>query len=295
MNLDNLTLSLTALSVGISTCSLFYVVILSNNSIPEDDREFKDPLPLFLRLIWPLVRTVAYFFCSNLPYSYLKKLEDRLRKTGVSYLLIAEEFIALRIIISILVLLTGIVAMTITDYKNSIMYMILPLLGFIYPDIWLHDVRKRRFTSVLKTLPVYLDFITMSVEAGLNFAGAMEQARQKGPPGPLKNEFAIVLRDLRSGLTRERALRRMGERLAIPAVTSFINAVIQSEKMGASMANTLRIQAEQRRNERFQYAEKKAMEAPVKLVGPLVLFIFPTTFIVLAFPVVMKFLHEGIF
>ena len=87
----------------------------------------------------------------------------------------------------------------------------------------------------------------------------------------------------------------MAERLDIHEVTSFVSAVVQAEKMGSSLASVLRIQAEQRRTERFQRAEKKAMEAPVKLIGPLVIFIFPTTFMVLAFPILMKFLHEGMF
>ncbi len=117
---------------------------------------------------------------------------------------------------------------------------------------------------------------------------------EKAPPGPLRNEFGIVLRDLRAGLSRADSLRRMADRLDITEVTSFVSSIIQAEKMGASLATVLRVQAEQRRNERFQRAEKLAMEAPIKLVGPLIMFIFPVTFIVLGFPIVMKFLGEGI-
>jgi tight adherence protein C len=166
--------------------------------------------------------------------------------------------------------------------------------GYFYPDIWLRDLRKRQIDGVLRTLPSYLDFISMAVEAGLNFSGALELARKKAPPGPLSNEFGVVLRDLRAGIGRANALKRLAERLDIPELSSFVNAVVQAEKMGSSLAQTLKIQAEQRRQERFQRAEKKAMEAPVKLIGPLVLFVFPTTFIVLAFPIVMKFLGEGL-
>ena len=89
-------------------------------------------------------------------------------------------------------------------------------------------------------------------------------------------------------------MRRMADRLDIQEVTGFVSSIIQAEKLGSSMAQVLRIQAEQRRNERFQRAEKLAMEAPVKLVFPLVLFIFPVTFAVLGFPIVVKFLSEGI-
>ncbi len=108
----------------------------------------------------------------------------------------------------------------------------------------------------------------------------------------MRNEFGIVMRDLRAGLPRAEALKRMGARLDIPEVSSFVNAVVQAERMGGSMATTLRIQADQRRNERFQRAEKQAMQAPVKLIFPLVAFIFPVTFIVLGFPIVMKFLSQ---
>ena len=101
------------------------------------------------------------------------------------------------------------------------------------------------------------------------------------------------MRDLRAGLSRAEALRRMADRLDIPEVTGFVSAVIQAERMGASLANVMRLQAEQRRNERFQRAEKMAMEAPVKLMFPLLIFIFPVTFLVLAFTIAMKFLGEG--
>ena len=173
--------------------------------------------------------------------------------------------------------------------------IVAPLLGFLFPNVWLADTRKRREIAVIRAMPIYLDFVTMCVEAGLNLSGALAQAMDKAPPGPLRNEFAIVLRDLRSGLTRADALRRMAERLDITEVTSFVSAVVQAERMGASLATVLRVQADQRRNERFQRAEKLAMEAPIKLVGPLILFIFPVTFIVLAFPIVMKFMSEGTF
>jgi len=132
------------------------------------------------------------------------------------------------------------------------------------------------------------------VESGLNLQGALGQAMEKAPPGPLRNEFAIVLRDLRSGLSRAEALRRMADRLDISEITSFVSSIVQAEKMGASLATVLRLQSEQRRSERFLRAEKMAMEAPVKLVGPLIIFIFPVTFIVLGFPIVMKFMAEGL-
>lgn len=211
----------------------------------------------------------------------------------MSYLLNAEQFIALRIISAMIVPGLALFVMICLDNMQPVWFIITPLLGFMLPVIWLSDTRKKRDDAVIRTLPVYLDFLTMCVEGGLNLQGALGQAMEKATPGPLRNEFAVVLRDLRSGLSRSDALRRMAERLDIQEITSFVSSIVQAEKMGASLANVLRVQSDQRRNERFQRAEKQAMEAPVKLVFPLVLFIFPVTFIILLFPIAMKFISEG--
>lgn len=281
-------------ATGLSLVMFMLVIYRINASVPEEDRAFMDPLPPGLKLFWPVIRIVAYYLVSFFPYEYVERMEARLQKTGVGYLLMAEQYIALRIITSVIVLLLAVLVLNVIDLQEPLWYLFAPLVGYLLPEVWLSDTRKRREGEVLRALPVYLDFITMAVEAGLNLAGALQQAMDKGPRGALHNEFGIVLRDLRSGVTRAEALRRMADRLDVSEITSFVSAVVQAERMGASMAAVLRVQAEQRRNERFQRAEKLAMEAPVKLVGPLIIFIFPVTFVVIAFPIVMKFLAEGL-
>ena len=166
-------------------------------------------------------------------------------------------------------------------------------LGFVSPDTWLSDRIQTRMRAVLRELPFYLDVITLAVESGLNLSAALAQAADKGPSGPLRDEFERVLRDLRAGRARAEALRAMAERLALPAVGSLVAALIVAEQQGSALAPILRAQAEQRRSERFQRAEKLAMEAPVKMLVPLLLFIFPCTFAVLLFPVVGRMLIEG--
>ncbi len=146
--------------------------------------------------------------------------------------------------------------------------------------------------AIVKALPTFLDFLTMGVQAGMNVSGAIGQAVEKGPEGPLRQEFEKVIRDVRAGMSRVDALKAMAERLEIREITTFVTAIAQAEKTGASLTEALRIQADQRRVERFQRAEKLAMEAPVKLIFPLVVFIFPMTFIILGFPIAMKFMYE---
>ena len=284
---------LIALAWGLSAMSLLLFVLWLNAQMEEEDRAYMDPLPPLLKIIWPFIQVIANFICVFLPYDYMEMTEKRLQRTGVSYLLTADQFVALQIFMAMVLPPLVWVCLTVMHKSFPLAIIVAPLLGFLFPNVWLADTRKRRELGVIRSMPVYLDFITMCVEAGLNLSGALGQAMEKAPPGPLRNEFAIVLRDLRSGLTRADALRRMADRLDITEVTSFVSAVIQAERMGASLAMVLRVQAEQRRNERFQRAEKLAMEAPIKLVGPLIIFIFPVTFIVLAFPIVMKFMAQG--
>lgn len=281
------------ISIFIACVSLYLLIALLYSMVDNEDRTFMDPLSWKLKLLWPFIQIIANFFVIFFPYEMLERTEEKITHSGVSYLLNAEQFIALRIVSAIIAPLLALFVMICLENFQPVWFIITPLLGFMLPVIWLSDTRKKRDDAVIRTLPVYLDFLTMCVEGGLNLQGALGQAMEKATPGPLRNEFAIVLRDLRSGLSRADALRRMADRLDIQEITSFVSSIVQAEKMGASLGNVLRVQSDQRRSERFQRAEKQAMEAPVKLVFPLVLFIFPVTFIILLFPIAMKFIGEG--
>ena len=116
----------------------------------------------------------------------------------------------------------------------------------------------------------------------------------KSSGGPLGIEINRVLREVRAGKARIDALRDFSTRLDFTPITSFVSALIQGEKTGSSLGPILRAQSDQRRSERFLRAEKLAMEAPVKMLGPLIFFIFPCTFIVIGFPIAMKFLASGL-
>ncbi len=281
--------------IGTCIVLVYYVLSTLTAEVPDENREYLDPLPKGLRLVWPLVKILEYHVSSHISAEKLEKTSAKLSFCGVSYLMNAEQFYAVRVTsVGVMVGLVWLMQAMLDAYSST--YLLLALVfGFYYPDIWLSDARKRRYKEVQRAMPMFLDFITMAVEAGLNLTGALNQVVQKGPPGQLRQEFFMVVRDLRSGLPRAEALRRMETRLAMPEISSFVGTVIQAEKMGASLGNALRSQSEQRRTERFQRAEKQAMEAPVKLIAPLMMFIFPVTFIVIGFPIVMKFLSSGAF
>lgn len=293
-----LTQILIALLIGIGFVAFAAAVIYSSmqlkEEVPEEDRVYLDPLPRLLRALWPLVRFVDYHVCQRVPERLIQGPAEALRLSGLLYLMSASQFLALSLISLVGFVGVGWATLSMIDQAQPLYLLGLAAVGFYYPRIWLNESLKNRRKRVVRALPVYLDFLTMGIEAGLNMGGAIAQAVDKGPAGPLKNEFALVQRDLRAGLTRADALRRMDERTRVPQVSSFVTAVIQAERMGASLGATFRHQAEQRRTERFQMAEKMAMEAPVKLIFPLVVFIFPVTFVVLMFPIVVKFMESGV-
>ena len=282
---------ISVLSIGAGIALLAYLLNKMLPDVVADDRTHMDPLPAGLKVIWPLILMVSILVENFYTNKVLDQIEKKLQTTGVSYILTAEQFVALRFVTAMITLLLSIIIIAALNPSGALLILSLAALGgYMFPLVWLSDTRKRREIAVIRALPVFLDFTTMAVEAGLNLSGALQQAMIKGPDSPLRNEFAIVMRDLRSGVTRSEALKRMAQRLDIADINTFVNAMVQAEKMGSSMATALRIQSEQRRTERFQRAEKVAMEAPVKLIFPLIMFIFPVTFIVLGFPIAMKFL-----
>ena len=284
---------LSGLNAGIMVAGLILALFGLSMMLPRENRAYFDPLPSYLKPIWPLVRIIAYFIATNLPEKFLDKIDAKLQHTGVCYILTAEEFFAVSLISALGLPLLGVIAVAGSGDINPMIILVLAVMGYLLPEMWAKDTRKRRDKDLIKNLPVFLEYLAMCVDAGLNFSGALKQAVDKGPTSAMKNEFRIVLRDISSGLTRADALKRMEERINLKDVSVFVRAVIQAEKMGSSMKETLSIQAQQRLDERFQRAEKQAMEAPVKLIIPLIIFIFPLTFVILLFPIVVKFMGQG--
>lgn len=162
------------------------------------------------------------------------------------------------------------------------------------PNVWLMEVIKKRQITLLKALPFFIDLLKISIESGSNIQGALQYAVSYGPAGPLRYEFSRVLSDIKGGRPRVEALQSMAKRLDSMAITHLVAAISSVERQGGSLVGILQSQAEQRRNERFSAAETAAMKAPVKLIFPLVAFIFPGTFIVLFFPVVVRIFQEGL-
>ena len=150
----------------------------------------------------------------------------------------------------------------------------------------LNIITQKRQKAIQKQLPELLDLLCVSVQAGLSFDGAMRKIVER-MEGPLIDECRKMLDDIRMGAVRRQALRLMGERCDVQDVALFTTAVIQAERLGTSMATTLNNQAENMRERRRQYIKAEALKAPVKIVFPLIMFIFPTLFVVTLLPAIL--------
>ena len=303
-NVTLITVTIAA-AIGLATALVCWLLTRSVTEVPPEDREYKDPPPLGFRLAWWLLQWIGHYCAALVPRGVQARLQRRLRKAGLDYCLSPVQFIASRMLCAVLV--AALFAWLLASFEpgrngnagfGSGIYLqtvVAGLLcGWAYPGIWLRDRLAVRRSEVLKTLPFFLDIITLCVEAGLNMQGAIVQAVAKGPEGVLRDELQRVMRDIRAGKPRAAALRDMAQRLGEPGISNFTTAVIQAESMGMNLGPVLRAQADQRRSERFLRAERLAMEAPVKMLFPLIAFIFPCTFLVLFFPIAMKFMNAGL-
>jgi tight adherence protein C len=300
-----LVLAAFAISIGLSVSLATWLISRAVAAVPEESRDFKDVPPLGFRLIWQPVQWVSHFLGPCISGKTHQRLMSRLRQAGMDFAINPAQYIAARIIGAAICAAAFSFVVSLLDNPQFIVsgvggaaYLQIAalgaLFGWIYPAIWLKDRLALRRRETLRSFPFYLDIITLCVEAGLNMQGAMNQAVDKGPGGVLRDEFQRVLRDIRAGKPRAESLRNMASRLDQPCANNFVSAVIQAEVMGMNLGPILRVQADQRRAERFLRAEKLAMEAPVKMLFPLIAFIFPCTFIVLFFPIVMQFMQTGL-
>nr|MBF0683004.1 type II secretion system F family protein [Pseudomonas sp.] len=283
--------------VGVCIALAAWLAMQSLHAVPADVRKpLQLRLPLWWRLMWPLAAAGAWYGRPLLTWRRRRALELRLRRAGLHHLLTPVQVLGAQLSGGLVVAVLAVQMWWMTiGVPNTISALGLAAIGFAagacMPALWLRDQIALRRRQVVRTLPFVLDMTTLCVEGGLNLQGALQQAVHKGPAGPLREELQRALGDIRAGMRRADALRQFAQRLDEPAVKTWVSALIQAESLGMNLAPILRAQADQRRAERFLLAEKLALQAPVKMLFPLIAFIFPCTFMVLAFPIAMKLME----
>jgi len=166
--------------------------------------------------------------------------------------------------------------------------MLIWLCCYIYPGAWLKSSINRRHREIMKALPNILDLLSLSVEAGKDFLNSLRDVLARRKSDALGEELSRTFKEIQLGKKRVTALRDLVNRVRQPDLTTVMNAIIQADELGVSIGNLLRIQSELLRNKRFTRAEKLAAEAPVKMLFPMALFIFPAVLLILMAPIILQ-------
>ncbi len=252
--------------------------------------------PLSERVIIPLARKLGELALRFTPQNALEQTEHKIELAGNPRGLEPTTYWAARFAAAI-----GFAAMLLFIYsvgsldwslgRKTLVIVLFTALGFYIPEMLLTSRINRRQDLIRKAMPDALDLLTICVEAGLGFDGALAKVAEKWD-NELSLEFGRVLREVQFGKLRREALRSMAERIGIPEMTSFVAAIIQSEQLGVSMGKVLRIQADQMRIRRRQIAEEKAQKAPIKMLFPMGLLIFPALMVILLGPAAVQLMRS---
>jgi tight adherence protein C len=252
--------------------------------------------PFSERVIIPVLNRIGEFSARFTPQKAIQDTARKMELAGNPWPIDPATFYAIRFILA--VSLCGLTYITIVGNPgwtttDRIMFIGGGTIGgFWLPQIMLTSRITRRQKDIRKSMPDALDLLTICVEAGLGFDAAMSHVAQKWET-ELSMAFARVIREIQLGKVRREALKDMSDRLGIPEMTSFVAAIIQSEQLGVSMARVLRIQSDQMRVKRRQFAEEEAHKAPVKMLIPMALLIFPSILIIILTPAVMQIMTAG--
>ena len=235
---------------------------------------------LVLCMLRDLVARPAAVLAPRLPQAWLGAVDLALRRSALDAFLSPPEWCLLRAPALLLLVLAALWL----DWGVAWLATCATLLA-CGPSLWLRSRARLREIAVLRELPFHLDMIALGLEAGGTLNGALRASLSRSPPGPLREALQQLFAELQAGRARIEAFESLRRRIDFESTAPMIVALAQAERTGGSLAGVMRIQAEQRTHERFHRAEKLAMQAPVKMLGPLILCIFPCTFIVLGFVV----------
>ena len=255
--------------------------------IPRNERElvhFRE------RVLAPAVGRLAAIPLRLSPKTNIESIGAKLVAAGLTQRLSATTFLAIKGGTTVAGVGLGVLIAALVSPAAGLLFApTFGAIGFMAPDMVLNSKMRARREAIRSELPDALDLLAVSVEAGLGFDGAVTKLTEH-MEGPLIDEFALMLSEIRVGETRSVALRKMASRVDAMELSNFVRAVVQAEQLGISLGRILRVQATDTRLRRQAAAEEKAMKAPIKMLFPTVFFIFPAMFIVVLGPAMLHIL-----
>lgn len=244
------------------------------------------------RIIKPVMEKGNRFLGGIAPRHYYNYMERIIKEAGNPKGITVGGIVLLQIF-SIFISIAAVIILISRDIpllKVLVLVCILLLFINILPKFHLKHKISQRQMEIDRGLPDVLDLLTVSIEAGLSFDGAVAKLVEK-MSGVLAEEFSIVLKEMKVGVSKKDAFKSLVERVPVPSLVTFVSSIIQADQLGVSVGNVLRIQSSQVRQKRMERTKENAMKAPVKMLLPMILFIMPTIFIVILGPVIIKIME----
>lgn len=263
--------------------------IQSMTSILEEEEALKRPIAE--RLIKPIYQDFLKFIGRVAPKQIRQRYENIINNAGSPKNVTFTRIIAIQIMCSLL--LGGFLFLIVFQSRNTKIVLVLlgAAIGFMLPISFIRTKADQRQKKIKNSLPDLLDLLYVSVEAGLAFDMALKKTSDK-MRGPISEEINKTLEEINKGRNRQDALRGMANRTGVEDLSYFVTSIIQTEQLGSNIANMLRIQSNEMRQKRKQRAEEAAMKIPVKMLFPLVFFIFPSLFIVVLGPAIIRIMDK---
>jgi tight adherence protein C len=254
----------------------------------EETDEYEQMLaePFLSRVLRPLGSRALGGIASLLPSNYRDDIRQKLLLAGLSGRYRPEEIITAQVLLGGVGFALALAYSVLASPSTGVALVILvglPALGAMYPNGRLSTTVKARQEQILKDLPDTLDLLAISVEAGVGFEGALGIVCQHFD-SPLANEFSRTLKEMELGLPRRDALQNLKKRTEVPELSNFVLALTQADVLGMPIGRVLKTQATEMRSKRRQWAREKAAKLPVKILFPLIMFIFPPVFVIVLGP-----------
>jgi len=227
------------------------------------------------------------------PNSFKKKLDDKIIFAGRPFNFGVNHWMTIKglFLITNMLATYRILLLLKLSYTMIVFTLVIStIIAFMLPDLFLNNKIQARKKLMNRDLPEVIDLLAVSVQAGLSFDGALARVVEK-MEGELVKEFNILLREIRMGKAKKESLRRMALKCNLEDLTTFLASVSQADELGVSITNVLKIQSQQIKEKRKQKIQEEAMKAPIKILFPLILFIFPSIFVILLGPAVIRIIE----
>jgi tight adherence protein C len=249
---------------------------------------------IIFRLVYPIVKRILPSVDKWKIDNFREKITKKLASAGLREVFSPDEFYAFQVAFAFCLPAAVYVYNILLGLGLSIVYVpVFAAFGWFYPGLWLGGVIKKRQEQIKREMPFIVDLLTLCVEAGLDFSGAMAKVVEKGQEGPLRSEFETVLKEIKLGAMRSDALKSMGVRIGLKEISSFVSVLVTAERMGSPIGEVLRAQSDSIRHERFMAAEEKGGKAATKILIPMAVFILPAVFIVIFGPLILRKVYGG--